>query len=123
MSDKAEAAKAFVTGASLYACAVGYWAERGEYAPSGMCEFVNQAIREYCGSFRHHGYAGMDWADHDPLWVSLAETIFEAAHYAGLKPPKQRLEAALKHHGLKPNDLLYKVHGKADEVAAAVFQS
>jgi hypothetical protein len=122
MSDKAEAARAFVTGASLYACAVAYWAQRDEYTPSGLCEFINGRIREYCGSARHHGYAGMDWADHDPLWVSLAETIREAAHHAGLKLPKRRLETALERHGLKPDTLLCYAHGKAGEVATAVFQ-
>lgn len=120
--EKARELAAFVEGAALHAAAVAYWVGQREPLPTLLGEFIAERIENYCAPHAGQGYAGREWATWDPLRVSLAETIREAARRVGLTVADDLIEAACVRHGVKPDDRLHVVAGRSAEIAAEAAQ-
>jgi hypothetical protein len=117
--NKADVVRAFVEGASLHASAAAHWAALYEEQPDLLSEFIGEQIVECCGAeYAWHGFAGRRWADHDPLGVTLEDTLREAARRVGWRPTASQIAAACARQGVQPGYQLCEVAEVAPEVAA-----
>jgi hypothetical protein len=109
---------AFVEGASLHASAAAHWAVFRKEQPDLLSEFIGEQIVECCGDYAWHGFAGRRWADHDPLGVTLEDTLREAARRVGWRLGANQIAAACARQGVQPGSQLCEVAEVAPEVAA-----
>jgi hypothetical protein len=115
--NKADVVRAFVEGASLHASAAAHWAALHKDQPDLLSEFIGEQIVECCGEYAWHGFAGRRWADHDPLGVTLGDTLREAARRVGWRLAANQIAAACTRHGVQPGYQLCEVAEVAPEVA------